>query len=499
MVSLEIYNTNCLFKGSVPDPIFDRIIKETSYMHQGHMYMKNSYKWYGGWDGTIKLFKNKKFPIGLLPRVLRILKDSGIKVEINDFRQNIKYGKSLTIDNKCFFKPRKYQIDALKACVKNKSGVVKIATGGGKTGTIAMLVGHYNIKTVIYVIGVELLYQMKETIETLYPDLEVGIIGDGVCDIKKINIATIWSAAAAFNKKIDILDSDVTYDKKANSDIDKHRVRKMVEESQLFILDECQYAAANTVQFLHKISKKAKHRFLFSASPWRDSGDDILIEAVGGEKIFDLKASKLIEDGFLVKPHIYFVNVPSQRGVGKTYQEVYKNYIVENEDRNQLIKKAVDKLIAKNKKILILVVRVNHGKKILNLLKDSYKVEFLDGKKTSSQRLEAIKGMRRGDIDVLVASKIFDQGIDIPELDALILAGSGKSTGRALQRIGRVIRKADGKDKAIVVEFMDNAKYLKSHSETRKSVYETEPEFLITLSNKKATKVYKKRKPFRWT
>ena len=79
------------------------------------------------------------------------------------------------------------------------------------------------------------------------------------------------------------------------------------------------------------------------------------------------------------------------------------------------------------------------------------------------------------------------------------MAGSGKSTGRALQRIGRVIRKADGKDKAIVVEFMDNAKYLKSHSETRKSVYETEPEFLITLSNKKATKVYKKRKPFRWT
>ena len=52
----------------------------------------------------------------------------------------------------------------------------------------------------------------------------------------------------------------------------------------------------------------------------------------------------------------------------------------------------------------------------------------------------------------LIASKIFDQGVDIPNLDALVLAGSGKSSGRALQRIGRVIRNAPGKKKAIVVE-----------------------------------------------
>lgn len=372
-----------------------------------------------------------------------------------------------------------------------------VTHNSGKTFTLSSIVANYNVKTIIYVIGVELMYQMYETLKEAY-GIEAGLIGDGKCDVKKINIATIWSAAAAFNKKIDVLDSDVTYDKNSNKELDKLKVREAVNSAELFILDECQYAAANTVQFLHRESRAARHRFLFSASPWRDSGDDILIEAVGGKKIYDLKASKLIDDGFLVRPHIHFIDVPSMRGIGKTYQEVYKNYIVENEVRNNLICKSVEKLLEKNKKILILVVRINHGKKLLEVLQDKFRVDYLDGKKSSEQRMNAIKSMKNGELDVLIASKIFDQGVDIPELDALILAGSGKSTGRALQRIGRVIRKSEGKEKAIVVEFYDNAKYLNKHSEVRMEVYESEPSFIIKKSKKHIDK-YLKRKPFKWT
>ena len=107
--------------------------------------------------------------------------------------------------------------------------------------------------------------------------------------------------------------------------------------------------------------------------------------------------------------------------------------------------------------------------------------------------------MKSGEIDVLIASKIFDQGVDIPQLDALILAGSGKSSGRALQRIGRVIRKNEGKVRAIVVDFYDNAKYLRDHSEVRKKVYETEPSFVIKFPKLKEFKKYPKRKKIDWS
>lgn len=495
MILLELHITHCKVFGNIPEEAYKIIQEKTSYLHNGYMFSyahKNS-----GWDGYVRLFKNDSFPIGLLPRIKFILEKQSVKYKVVDKRPKIEYGEPLVLDSGSGFEAREYQLDIADKCHKKGMGVVKAATGSGKTFTLGLVVGKYNIKTMIYVIGVELLYQMKSTLEKMYPSLDIGIIGDGHCDVKDVNIATIWSAASAFNKKIDILDADLTYDTK---DIkNKVKVQNAIKEAQMFILDECQYAAASTVQFIHKASINAKHRFLFSASPWRDSGDEILIEAVGGNRIYDLPASTLIESGFLVRPEIHFLDVPVVRKVGNTYQEVYSNYIVNNDQRNDMIVSAADKLIASGKKVLILVVRVGHGNILLKKMKSKYRVDFLDGQNTSKQRLETINKMKNGEVDVLIASKIFDQGVDIPQLDALILAGSGKSSGRALQRIGRVIRKHKGKTRAIVVDFYDNAKYLRDHSEVRKKVYETEPSFVIKFPKLKEYKKYPKQKKIDWS
>ena len=265
-----------------------------------------------------------------------------------------------------------------------------------------------------------------------------------------------------------------------------------------FIFDECQYAASETLQFLHRASVSAKHRFLLSGTPWRDSGDDILIEAVSGPKFCDVNATRLIKLDYLVPPDIHFINVPVMRGVGKKYHEVYKNYIVENDDRNDLIVKAARKLVKAGKRVLILVVRVQHGKILQDMFEEEFSIKFLDGAKSTKKRLEAIQDVKDGKIQILIASKIFDQGIDIPELDALILAGSGKSSGRALQRIGRVIRKSPGKTRAIVVEFFYNCKYLRDHSEARIKVYKSEPGFNIKMPKNKVLHSYPKRGPTKW-
>jgi len=62
----------------------------------------------------------------------------------------------------------------------------------------------------------------------------------------------------------------------------------------------------------------------------------------------------------------------------------------------------------------------------------------------------------------------------IPPINALIISSAGKSTVRALQRIGRVIRKYPGKDHAAIVDFIDNAPYLINHSKARYEIYSTE-------------------------
>jgi superfamily II DNA or RNA helicase len=505
MLEIKIENVNCQLAGEIDQKSVKELSDMLSYDHQGYNFMSGGRGGfgmqgkYGGWDGKVRLLqKSGKFPIGLLGMVRSFLDEKGFEYSVVDNRPTIKYGQPVTQKNSDF-EPRAYQLNAVKTAHSKGSGIIKVATGGGKSFIISSIVAKYNIPTIVYVIGIELLHQMKKTIESAY-GIECGIVGGGECDVsKEVTIMTIWSAASAFNKKVKITDNDTTLDSKKHINaLNKAMVRKKVQEAQLFIFDECQYAASETLQFLHRASVSAKHRFLFSGTPWRDTGDDILIEAVSGPKIVDINATYLIKNDYLVKPKIYFLDVPVMRGVGKNYHDVYKNYIVENDDRNDLIIKSARKLVKEGKKVLILVVRVSHGDVLMEKLSDEFRVKFLDGAKSSKMRMDSIQEMKDGELDILIASKIFDQGVDIPELDALILAGSGKSSGRALQRIGRVIRKSKGKEAAIVVEFFDNCKYLRDHSEARIKVYKSEPGFDIKIQKNKALKSYPKKAPVKW-
>jgi superfamily II DNA or RNA helicase len=506
MIILKVFNTYVKMEGQLSLGVITRLDNELSYSHPGYQFMSGGRGGYGlsgktgGWDGRVRLLgQNQKFPVGLLSRVRDVLDEEKISYEVEDHRPILRYGTPLPL-NTSRFEIRDYQQAALNAARKYGSGIIRVATGGGKSLIIASIAAQYNIPTVIYVIGIELLYQMKDTIEAAY-GAKCGIVGGGECDLgHQITIMTIWSAAAAFDKEAKIEESDLTQEKNITlkSSV-KQEIRSKVEGAQLFIFDECQYAASETLQFIHRVSIASKHRFLLSGTPWRDTGDDILIESVAGKKIYDLNATRLINLGFLIPPEIHFLNVPVVRNVGSNYHQVYTNYIVENEDRNNMIIKATKKMVSAGKKVLILVVRVNHGKKIMELLDDAgLNAKFLDGAKSTKSRLDTIQDMKDGKLEVLVASKIFDQGVDIPELDALILAGSGKSSGRALQRIGRVIRLSKGKTKAIIVDFYDNCKYLKDHSESRIKIYESEPGFKIIMPKKDALS-YPDRKPIKWT
>ena len=77
---------------------------------------------------------------------------------------------------------------------------------------------------------------------------------------------------------------------------------------------------------------------------------------------------------------------------------------------------------------------------------------------------------------VYIATPIFDEGIDVPAIDVVVLAGAGKSHIKLLQRIGRGLRKKEGEDNTLVIhDFIDDTnKYLFKHSKARVAVYKDE-------------------------
>ncbi|BGP57702.1 3'-5' DNA helicase [Rhodotorula sphaerocarpa] len=72
--------------------------------------------------------------------------------------------------------------------------------------------------------------------------------------------------------------------------------------------------------------------------------------------------------------------------------------------------------------------------------------------KTQKEQLETIKRFKRGHYNVLVATSIGEEGLDIGEIDLIICYESNKSPIRMLQRVGRTGRARDGHITVLMTE-----------------------------------------------
>lgn len=65
--------------------------------------------------------------------------------------------------------------------------------------------------------------------------------------------------------------------------------------------------------------------------------------------------------------------------------------------------------------------------------------------------MDSFKAQR---IDALVAMKVLDEGIDVPVCQSAFILASTRNPRQYIQRRGRVLRKAAGKNEALIVDFV---------------------------------------------
>lgn len=70
-----------------------------------------------------------------------------------------------------------------------------------------------------------------------------------------------------------------------------------------------------------------------------------------------------------------------------------------------------------------------------------------------NQREAILKSFQDGQIDSLVAMKCLDEGVDIPACSTAFILSSSKKPRQFVQRRGRILRKSDGKEKAVIYDF----------------------------------------------
>ena len=438
-----------------------------------------------GWDGiTYLLSKANKFNYGLLAKVKLFLEYEGIDCPVEDKRTLKILNPELDISarlKKHNLIPRDHQIRICEAALSTDRGIVRSATGSGKTLCTALITAKINKPTILYVIGLDLLDQFHKLFSKLFNE-PIGYIGDGICNIERINIASIWTIGRSLKlDKKDIIDDDSDLSEKELDENNQIKILNLLNDAKVHIFDESHIVTTNTISEIYK-KIDPEYIYGFSGTPFRDDNSDLQINGILGEQIINVSASELIKLNLLAAPLIKFYTVPKM-SVSDTYTAVYKEYIVENNIRNDLIVKLSKELLEKKYTVLVLFKQIKHGDILLEKFQENnVKCAMLYGNDSLEKRNEVKEQLVKKEINLILASTIYDIGLDLPELNALILSGGGKSSIRTLQRIGRVIRAIPGKKFAAVVDFYDQAKFLKKHSMIRYKIYSSEDGFKVTKS-----------------
>ncbi len=298
-----------------------------------------------GWDGRQRLLgKTLKFPSGLLARVKKVLDSFNLQYTVNDQRNysELKKPSGLVWNGPSLYDHQNKVIDV---ALDKKTGLIQACTGFGKSNVIARIIYEYNLPSVVYVISLDLLSQMKDTLSACL-NIPIGMVGNGVCDIQRVTVCSAWSAEEDGKNK------EKNPDKWTPNQIQKHKISEMVAGAKLILLDEAHSAGSNTIKSILSRSVGASHRYGLSGTAWREDGAQILLEAAFGDKICDIKSSDLIDLGFLVPPQIYFRDIPSLSvKVAKNWPAVKKTYIANNEERNKIIIGNTLKLLEKGRKV----------------------------------------------------------------------------------------------------------------------------------------------------
>jgi len=355
------------------------------------------------------------------------------------------------------FKFFRDQVDVFEKIKNTRRGFIKYPTGSGKTVIAAGVIYMYDPEMCLFIVHTkDLLVQTIENFQNYFGKKMIGCIGSGKYKPGRITVGTIQSLGNRFSEKesqkVDMIIVD-----------EGHHLHSSSYRKFINTLTNCsvRYALTGT---MHKKNKAA-----------------ILIrEGLIGPAIAEITSSTLIDRGRLAKPKIYFCSYKDlpvdefdpEEYKSDDYRAIYQLGIVQNRERNKTIAKVSKECVMRGEKILIIVKHVRHGKYLEALgagvlVQGSTKIE----ERTFVKKLF---GSTSTGFSV-IATPVWDEGTDIPSVNAIIPAGAGKSEIKVIQWIGRGLRVTESKKTVDVYDFIDSVHpILLRHSKSRAALFKRE-------------------------
>jgi superfamily II DNA or RNA helicase len=454
--SLKIIVTNNLRLSEIPAVLYQLLIERLTISNPKWVENERMGRWNRGTPRTLRLYDRIKggglwIPRGFMRQLILLCKRHGISYDISDKRRSLpQVGFQFKGSLKTF------QEQAVKDILAKDFGTLSAPTGSGKTVMALYIMAQRSQPALVIVHTKELAVQWIERIETFLgiPRGEIGIIGTGKKKIgEKVTVALVQS----LYKCVDEISPKIGF----------------------ILVDECHRTPSRT--FTDAVTGfDSKYMLGLSATPWRRDNLSQLIFWHLGDVRHEVKKAGLVETGDLVPAEVIVRNTDFSPFFDPVtdYSRMLSE-LTSNDSRNHLIASDVANEVKNGTGscCLVLTDRKKHCDTIRALLKFRHKIssELLTGDVPDNERREVLDRLNKGEIKVLVATgQLIGEGFDCRNLSTLFIITPIKFSGRVLQYLGRVLRPAPGKNKALIYDYVDaKVDILKAAAASRQRVYES--------------------------
>lgn len=320
--------------------------------------------------------------------------------------------------------------------------LVVLPTGAGKTVLFAHLpiVRENSLPMLVLAHRSELLYQAKDKIESMNPDLSVAI-----------------EKAESKAGRTDVVVASVQTLGRGNSD----RIEEF--ESDYFktiIVDEAHHAAANSYQ---KILNYFNNQYTLGVTATPQRSDSVRLIDTFDEIVYYKSIQDLINDGWLcpligyrVKTETDISNVEIVNG---DYKQEQLAEAIDNPHRNMCVVNAFLDL-ASTKKTVVFAANIAHARNLASSFATQARTEvrIVLGETIDDERKQILQDFKSGKVQVIINVGVLTEGFDEPTIEAIILARPTRSSLLYTQIVGRGTRLSDGKPNCMIIDVADTTK-----------------------------------------
>lgn len=371
-----------------------------------------------------------------------------------------------------------HQTTAIKKALRGREGILSLATAAGKTKILLGLIRHRNPRQCFILAPTMYLAEMicADALEAGFSESEVGVLHGSRKELRTVTVAVVDSLLSSVRKN--------------------DKFGQALRSCDLLLADEGHHLQSESWREVWWASA-SDHKIAVTATPFNNiDGNpmackaDAMTLATAGPILYHVSNEYLISKGIVAQTYCVYLPTKGRKLAYKVSPTLlHTREIVNNLDRNEKIVGACLDARSFGFEVLILVSRVDHARKLMEMLRGervickfqgSSSLQFDRGWEIREESVTLtgpgswVDRFEDGEWDIIIASQVLDEGVDIPDIGFTILAGGNKSVRQNIQRRGRGSRrKKTGLNWAFMVDFMDKAHIWHwQHSRKRRALFE---------------------------